>query len=450
MSSANVSGLLHFIHNSPTPFHAVANLSALFVEHGFVRVDEKQDWQLAPAGKYFVVRSDSSIVAFIVGAQSCVEQGIRLVGAHSDSPCLKVKPNPEILKNNYLQLGVEIYGGALLNPWFDRDLSLAGKITALDMDGKLCSILLDFKKPIATIPSLAIHLDRDANNNKTVNPQREMNAILWQSTKKTSFKQRLLAQAKIEHPQLALADVLDFNLSFYDTQVPAVIGMDDEFIASARLDNLLSTYVGAIALLAADATCTSVFICNDHEEIGSRSETGAQGTLLNDVIARLVPNTIDQQKCMRRSLMLSVDNAHGIHPNYADKHDQEHGPELNAGPVIKFNSDQSYATNSETAAVLRVLAANSTLIADGIDPASDATQVVNSGTIPLQNFVMRSDLRCGSTIGPITATNSGIKTVDLGVATFAMHSIRELGGVKDVDMLHDLLVRFYTCEQLPI
>lgn len=432
MPSTKVNELLTFLQRSPTPFHAVANLSALFNEHGFVRLDEKSDWQLAPAGKYFLVRSDASIVAFILGRESCVEQGIRLVGAHSDSPCLKVKPTPEILKNNYFQLGVEVYGGVLLNPWFDRDLSLAGKITALDDKGTLVSVLIDFKKPIATIPSLAIHLDRDANNNKTVNPQREMNAILWQSTEKTSFKARLLKQAALEHPELHLTDILDFNLSFYDTQSPAVIGMDDEFIASARLDNLLSTYVGAQALLNADDTCTSVFICNDHEEIGSRSESGAQGTLLNDVIARLVPDAIDQQKCMRCSLMLSVDNAHGIHPNYADKHDEGHGPELNAGPVIKFNADQSYATNSETAAVLRVLAADT------------------SSVIPLQNFVMRADLRCGSTIGPITSANSGIKTVDLGVATFAMHSIRELGGVKDVDMLHNLLVRFYTCKRLPI
>ena len=432
MSSTKVNELLTFIQHSPTPFHAVSNLSALFSEHGFVRLDEKNDWQLASAGKYFLVRSDSSIVAFILGNDSCVEQGIRLVGAHSDSPCLKVKPTPEILKNDYLQLGVEIYGGVLLNPWFDRDLSLAGKITALDDKGTLVSVLIDFKKPIATIPSLAIHLDREANSNKTVNPQREMNAILWQSKEKTSFKERLLKQAALEHPELPLTDILDYNLSFYDTQPPAVIGMDDEFIASARLDNLLSTYVGARALLNADSTCTSVFICNDHEEIGSSSEVGAQGTLLNDVIARLVPNVIDQQKCMRRSLMLSVDNAHGIHPNYADKHDQGHGPELNAGPVIKFNAGQSYATNSETAAVLRVLA------------------VSTPSTIPLQNFVMRADLRCGSTIGPITATNSGIKTVDLGVATFAMHSIRELGGVHDVNMLHNLLARFYTCEQLPI
>lgn len=432
MPSTKVNELLTFIQRSPTPFHAVSNLSALFSEHGFVRLDEKSDWQLTPAGKYFLVRSDSSIVAFVLGRESCIEQGIRLVGAHSDSPCLKVKPTPEILKNNYLQLGIEIYGGVLLNPWFDRDLSLAGKITALDKQGALVSVLIDFKKPIATIPSLAIHLDREANSNKTVNPQREMNAILWQNTEKTSFKTRLLKQAALEHPELELTDILDFNLSFYDTQPPAVIGMDDEFIASARLDNLLSTYVGARALLDADSACTRVFICNDHEEIGSRSDVGAQGTLLNDVITRLVPHAIDQQKCMRRSLMLSVDNAHGIHPNYADKHDQGHGPELNAGPVIKFNAGQSYATDSETAAVLRVLAAGT------------------PSTIPLQNFVMRADLRCGSTIGPITAAHSGIKTVDLGVATFAMHSIRELGGVQDVDMLHDLLMRFYVCNQLPI
>lgn len=448
MTSKNISGLLHFLENSPTPLHAVSNLKTLFCEHGFIELDEKDDWDLKKSGKYFTIRSDSSIVAFVCGDDLGHKGGLRLVGAHSDSPCLKVKPRPEIVKNGYLQLGVEVYGGVLLNPWFDRDLSLAGKVNGLDAQGNTVSALIDFKRAIAIIPSLAIHLDRQANSNKSVNAQKEMSAILCGNHDSATWTTQLLSQVKSDNPSLNMTKILDFNLSFYDAQAPIVIGLQNDFLASARLDNLLSSYIGAKALLStlnpADTNATGVtnstgvrnstcvFVCHDHEEIGSRSEGGAQGTLLNDVITRLMCDPIDRQRSLRKSLMLSVDNAHGIHPNYPDKHDLAHGPELNQGPVIKFNANQSYATSSDTASVLRVLAAH-----------------MNDEAIPLQDFVMRSDMACGSTIGPITSANVGLKTVDLGVATFAMHSIRELAGVRDIDYLHDLLQRFYACDSLP-
>jgi len=429
MSNFALSSLLDFLKASPSPFHAVNSLSSRFKDAGFYLLDERADWNLEAGNAYFYTRSDSSIVAFKLGDRPD-ENGIRIVGAHTDSPCLKVKPQPELNKQGYGMLGIEVYGGALLNPWFDRDLSLAGKVTGLDKNGKLVSALVNFLAPIACVPSLAIHLNREANTNKTVNPQKEMNALLSVAEKDMSFLDLLLKQAQKEHPQLELVEVLNFNMCFYDVQAPAAIGLKQEFIASARLDNLLSCFLGAESLIAADATQTSVLICNDHEEVGSRSESGAQGTMLNDFIARLCPDNIARQRCLRHSMMLSVDNSHGIHPNYPDRHDAKHGPVLNSGPVIKFDADQSYATSSETAAVVRWLAQ--------AEPA-----------LPLQEFVTRADMRCGSTIGPITAANSGIKTVDIGNPQFAMHSCRELAGAADCESMQSLLTRFLNLVAVP-
>ncbi|WP_096084825.1 M18 family aminopeptidase [Agaribacterium haliotis] len=428
-STTDIDGLLGFINASPSPYHAAENLAQMMESEGFLRLDEKQTWQLKKGGRYFYTRSDASFVAFIVG-QDMAERGLRLLGAHTDSPCLKVKPSPELNNKGYSRLGIEVYGGALLNPWFDRDLSLAGKVSGVDEDGKLVSALINFEKAIATIPSLAIHLNREANKNKSVNAQKEMNALLSGLREDFSFRDLLLAEVKVEHPELNFVEVLDFNLSFYDVQAPATIGLHDEFIASARLDNLLSCWLAADAIRHAGVEQTTVLMCNDHEEIGSRTEAGAQGTLLNDLLARLVPEAAQRQQLVRNSMMLSIDNSHGVHPNYSDKHDDNHGPLINAGPVIKFDADQSYATSSDTAAFVRWLAAK--------EPA-----------LALQSFVTRADMRCGSTIGPLTASNSGIKAVDIGNAQFAMHSCRELAGVDDAHTMRALLDRFIACEKIP-
>jgi aspartyl aminopeptidase len=429
MTAFDLQGLLRFLGASPSPFHAVKNLCEMFAGAGFNRLDERAVWKLQAGEAYFYTRSDASIVAFRMGSDVS-ENGLRIVGAHTDSPCLKLKPQPELNRNNYSMLGVEVYGGALLNPWFDRDLGLAGKVTGLNTSGDLVSALVNFDTPIAYIPSLAIHLNREANSNKTVNPQKEMNALLSLSEGDRSFMDVLLERVKSENPNLDFDSLLNFNLSFYDLQAPAIIGLSDEFIASARLDNLLSCFLGAQSLIDSDKQQSAVLICNDHEEVGSRSDVGAQGTMLNDLISRLCPDPIDRQRCVRHSMMFSVDNAHGIHPNYPDRHDASHGPMLNSGPVIKFDADQSYATSPETAALVRVLAQ--------ADPE-----------LPLQEFVTRADMRCGSTIGPITAANTGVKTVDLGNPQFAMHSCRELAGAQDCGTMHSLLTRFLNVSKIP-
>ena len=415
-------GLLDYLQQSPTPFHATSNLADILSDEGFSALDEAQGWQLEP-GKYFVTRNQSSIIAFVLGTNDPVETGIRMSGAHTDSPCLKVKPRPEIYKQGYLRLGVEVYGGVLLNPWFDRDLSLAGRVTYQSDDKKIHNLLVNFVEPIAVVPSLAIHLDREANKSRTINPQNDIPPILLQSDKET-VDALLRAQIKIEHPDTIALKILGYELSFYDTNPPSTIGLKKEFIASARLDNLLSCYVGLQSLLNADPEVTSLVVCNDHEEVGSASTSGAEGPFLKDVLSRIIPDTESRLRTIARSLLVSTDNAHGIHPNYSEKHDANHGPILNKGPVIKINANQRYATNSETEGYFSCLCEND--------------------EIPYQKFINRTDMACGSTIGPITAKEIGIRTLDVGVPTFAMHSIRELAGSDDAYYLYKALSALFT------
>jgi aspartyl aminopeptidase len=411
-------GLLKYLKESPTPFHATANMAALLGSNGFKELHETESWSTG-AGKYFVTRNQSSIIAFVLGEKQCVDTGIRMSGAHTDSPCLKVKPRPEINKLGYLQLGVEVYGGVLLNPWYDRDLSLAGRVTYQSKDKKIHSLLVNFVDAVAVIPSLAIHLDREANKSRSINPQKDIPPIILQAEKNSDFNVILQAQIKKEHPKTDVDKILGYELSFYDTNPASTIGLNNEFIASARLDNLLSCYVGIQSLICADPSVTSLVVCTDHEEVGSASAAGAEGPFLMSVLERIIPDTEDRLRTIAKSLMVSTDNAHGIHPNYADRHDANHGPILNKGPVIKINANQRYATNSETEAYFSLVCENN--------------------KIPYQKFINRTDMACGSTIGPITAKEIGVRTLDVGVPTFAMHSIRELAGSDDAYYLYQAL-----------
>ncbi|MDZ4194470.1 MAG: M18 family aminopeptidase [Pseudomonas sp.] len=424
-----IQGLLDFLNASPTPFHATTSLAMRLEAAGYRHLDERATWHTEAGGRYYVTRNDSSIIAFKLGKRPAVDGGIRLVGAHTDSPCLRVKPNPELQRQGFFQLGVEVYGGALLAPWFDRDLSLAGRVT-YRRDGKVESQLIDFYQPIAVIPNLAIHLNREANMGWAINAQNELPPILAQlaSSETADFRALLAEQLAMEHDFNPDA-VLDYELSFYDTQSAAIVGLNQDFIASARLDNLLSCYAGLQALIDSSDEETCVLVCTDHEEVGSCSACGADGPFLEQVLRRVLPEGDDFVRSIQRSLLVSADNAHGVHPNYADKHDGNHGPKLNAGPVIKINSNQRYATNSETAGFFRHLCLEN--------------------EVPVQSFVVRSDMACGSTIGPITASQLGVRTVDIGLPTFAMHSIRELAGSHDVDHLVKVLTAFYSSPELP-
>lgn len=414
-------GLVAFLDASPTPFHAVASMVDRLETAGFSQLDESADWHLTAGAKHYVVRNGSSIIAFVIGSNSVSKTGLRMVGAHTDSPCLMIKPQPELHKNGYFQLALEVYGGALLNPWFDRDLSIAGRVVYRNQAQQLVQTLVDFKQAVAMIPSLAIHLDREANKGRTVNPQTDIPPIVMiDSDASTNFR-TLLAERFLPEG----AEVLDYELCLYDTQGAAVIGLTNDFFASARLDNLLSCYLSVEALLQADGENTCLAVCNDHEEVGSVSAVGADGPFLQSVLERIlaIENDTTLSRLVDGSLMISCDNAHAAHPNFADKHDGAHMPRLNGGPVIKVNVKQRYATNSLSASLFRQLCADA--------------------DVPVQTFVSRSDLGCGSTIGPITSSRLGVPTLDVGIAQLGMHSCRELTGAEDPARLQRVLKEFF-------
>lgn len=412
-------GLLEFLSEATSSFHAVKAMSRRLSEAGFTHFNADSDLGPGSAGVFY--EQAGTLIALLPGSEPLLDSGLRMVGAHTDSPCLMVKPQPEKFDLGYLQLGIEVYGGALLNPWFDRDLSLAGRVSYLNASGSVATALVDFRDPIAVIPSLAIHLDREANKNRSINAQIQMAPLLSMDSGEFNLRDFLCQHLRAQN--IELSEVLDYELCFYDTQPPAQIGLQGEFIASARLDNLLSCYTGLQALLAADGSQWSLLICNDHEEVGSRSATGAQGPMLQQFLQAVLKDHAALPLLMQRSMMISADNAHAVHPSYPDKHDERHGPMINGGPVIKVNVSQRYATTSDGAALFRLLARQ-----EGVE---------------VQSFAMRADMACGSTIGPITAVELGVTTLDVGVPTFAMHSIRELAGSDDAWALQRVLGAYF-------
>ena len=411
------SDLMAFLDASPTPFHAVKCMSEILTKSGFTELNESDNWTLKSGDKHFISRNGSSIIAFSVGSAPLVTAGLRMTGAHTDSPCLMVKPQPEIAVKGYLQLGVEVYGSALLNPWFDRDLSIAGRLVYRNKRQQLKQTLVDFKRPVAIIPSLAIHRDRKANSDCTVNAQTDLPPLLMMTDKAESFRELLADEFLLDGEE-----VLDYEMCLYDTQGAAMLGINNELLASARLDNLLSCFVTTQALIQADATNTCLMVCNDHEEVGSVSAVGADGPFLEAVVARLTESD-ERNAVIDKSLMISCDNAHAVHPNYPSTHDSLHSPRLNGGPVIKVNVKQRYATTSLTASLFRQLCAD-------VD-------------VPVQSFVSRSDTACGSTVGPITAARLGVATLDVGIPQLAMHSCREVTGSQDAARLTDVLTAFF-------
>ena len=411
-------GLLGFLDASPTPFHATQNMAMMFENAGFVKLDEAKKWELREGQKYYVTRNDSSIIAFTYPK---VQKDYLMVGAHTDSPNLKLKPNAVIKEHGVVKFGVESYGGLLLNPWFDRDLSLAGRVSYLDGDGVIASKLINVEKKIALIPSLAIHLDDKANKERTVNKQTDVCPIL--STNEDFEFDEFLRWQLDKVGVSNIKEIYAHELSFYDAQKASYVGLRDDFIASARLDNLLSCYVGMLSICSVDASKPMLFIASDHEEVGSESSSGAGGSFLENTLRRMFENYDAYMQMIRTSMMISADNAHAIHPNYPSKHDKEHAPHMNAGVVVKVNANQRYATNSQTTAKF--------------------LRVANELGESVQKFVTRSDMGCGSTIGPITATRIGIDTIDVGLPTLAMHSIRELAGSDDAHSLYKILLGFH-------
>ncbi len=429
-TDAIAKDLLAFIDASPTPYHAVRETARRLAQHGYRPLDERDSWELRPGEKVYVTRADTSIAAFHLGTAHVDRAGFRLVGAHTDSPNLRLKPRAPLTRNGYHQLGVEIYGGVLLSTWMDRDLSLAGRVVVL-AGGRPHAHLVDFRRPLLRVPNLAIHLNRNVNTEGLkLNPQEHMVPVLGlESLGPADLRTLLVRELASTDTRAEPGDVLGYDLCLYDTQPSSRSGAHGEFLHAPRLDNLASCHAGLTALVAMDHPCeaTCGVVLYDHEEVGSRSAQGAAGTFLRDCLERIVLGHSDGRpdayhRAIRHSLLVSADMAHAVHPNYAAQHEPRHQPLLGGGPVIKSNVNQSYATDGQTWAYFEALCRE-------------------AGVVP-QHFVTRTDLGCGSTIGPITAAELGIRTVDVGSPMLSMHSIREMAAASDVAAMASVLRRF--------
>jgi aspartyl aminopeptidase len=421
-----LADLLAFLGESPTPFHAVASTSTRLAAAGFKAIAETDDWSNLAPGRYVFVHGGSSLLAFAIPEERAIA-GFRLVGAHTDSPNLRLKPNPEYKKEGYAQLGVEVYGGALLNSWLDRDLSLAGRVFVRTGE-KVEAKLVRFTKPMLRVAQLAIHLDRDVNDKGvSLNKQEHLAPIFGLAREGAKELADLLA----EQAKVAKESIVGSDLMLYDVVPPTTGGRDDELIFSGRLDNLASCHAAIRALIDTPAQSGLVPIAAlfDHEEVGSETAYGAQSGFLPRALERIVlgrgGSREDYHRALAGSLCVSADMAHAVHPNYESRHEARHKPVLNGGPVIKVNAQQRYATSGATAALFRGLCAKA--------------------EVPVQHYAHRTDLPCGSTIGPIASTLLGIRTVDVGNAMLSMHSARELGGAKDPASMTRVLGLFYAC-----
>jgi aspartyl aminopeptidase len=408
---AMLDDLIQFLSLSPSPWHVVATASDRLTTAGFDRLDLTTPWTDVPARGY-VVRG-ASLVGWSRSTSADSRSPLRLIGAHTDSPCLRIKPRPDTGGVGWKQLGVEVYGSALINSWLDRDLGVAGRVEM--SDGYTVDVLVD--EAICRVPQLAIHLDRDVNERGLILDKQQHLIPVWATgtPDQGEFAEWLAGRLPKEFSDRS--EISTWELCLFDRTPPAVLGADRSMLAAGRLDNQLSCWAAVDAMCAVDnsGTSTAVIALFDHEEVGSESATGAAGPILEHVLERLSlasgASRADFLTQLAASTCVSADNAHAVHPNYRERHDPDHQPVVNRGPAIKLNSNQRYATTARTAALLR--------------------QVFDEAGVPSQTFVSRNNMPCGTTIGPITATRLGIETVDVGVPQLSMHSARELCGVDD-------------------
>lgn len=427
-----VQNLLDFIDASPSPWHAVNSIVTRLAMQtpAWQRLDETVKWALQPGGRYYVVRDDSSIVLFIQGQKPLVEAGFKIIGAHTDSPGLRIKPNAASATDGLLRLGVEIYGGPILATFADRDLSLAGRIAYKNDQGDIAGLPVKFDQALLRLPNLAIHMNRTVNDDGLkLQKQTELPLILSTLTEEqlppVFFSALLQQQTGIDATR-----ILSWDLAVYDTQKGAFWGAEQEFYADSQLDNLASCHAALQALLDGDvlqSDSTRVCAFFDHEEIGSESNKGADGSFLPDVLKRIASaNSADSEdvvRAMAKSFMISADMAHAYQPNFPNAYDPDHKVIVNKGPVIKVNANHRYSSESISAA----------MFADWCGQAG----------VPYQKYSHRCDMPCGSTIGPITSAKLGIRSIDVGSPMWAMHSLRESAGVLDHDYMIRVLKQFF-------
>jgi aspartyl aminopeptidase len=435
-TDSEATGLCTFVDASPSPFHACAEAGARLASAGFSLLSETEAFP-AERGRYYLIRG-GSLIAWSSESATHPATAFRVVGAHTDSPNLRIKPQPDLARAGWQMLGVELYGGPLFNSWLDRDLGLSGRVSVRGEHGPQSRLLI-IDEPVLRVAQLAVHLDRSANEALSLNPQQHLVPLWGVSTEPGDFRGYLAAAVGVE-----TADVLSWDVMTHDLQPSRRIGRDLDLIAAPRLDNLATSYAGIRALIeAADSMTaaqmgssgtasaasnppTPVLVLFDHEEVGSQSERGAMSTLLPSVLERIISSAgggrEDFHRALAETVVASGDMAHATHPNYPEKHEPQHLIAINGGPVLKTNVKLRYATDSVGAATF--------------------ITACNQAEVPVQHFVARNDMPCGSTIGPMTAALLGATTVDFGAPLLSMHSARELGGAKDPAMYAGALAAF--------
>jgi len=405
--------LLDFIEKSPTAFQAVDEMQKRLTENGFEVLSEKEYWKLIPGGKYLVTRNNSALIAFCIPEKE--SRVFHIMASHSDSPSFKIKENPEIkVDNSYVKLNVEKYGGMLMAPWFDRPLSVAGRVI-IRRNGGLKEKLINIKRDLVMIPNLAIHMNREANNGVSYNPQKDLQPLFA-----VGNTDRTLLEIIAEQTGVKKEDIISHDLFLYNRMPGTIWGADKEFVSSARLDDLQCAFASMEGLLRAqNHESIAVHCVMDNEEVGSGTKQGAASTFLKDTLLRInmgLGRTYEEYlMTLAGSFMVSADNAHALHPNYTDKTDPTNHPVLNKGIVIKFNANQKYCTDAVSAAIFK--------------------ELCTKAGVPYQTFVNRSDIAGGSTLGNISNTQVPMNTVDIGLPQLAMHSPYETAGVKDTEYL---------------
>lgn len=419
----HIQDLLSFLDDSPTAFQASLGIETRLQMAGFRALDETQNWKLEKGAKYYMKRADTAILAFIIGSKPLVESGYQIAASHIDSPSLKLKPATVKTESCVTRVGVEVYGGPIISTWIDRELGIAGRVTVKTGD-TYRSIPVNMNRPLAIIPNAAIHLNREINKGFEYNKQVHLQAILATGSEAGNP----LLSALAAHLDLSLDSIREMELYLYDLAKSSLTGMDASLIVSGRLDNLAMTHAILSALTEAQtpqATCLAAFF--DHEEIGSGTQQGADSSLLGEVLERIALalglKREEQLRALHSSFLISADMAHAFHPSYAEKYDRDYAPAMNQGPVIKINGNYRYTSTSES--TLRFL------------------DLCEAAGIKAQKFMTRSDMPCGSTVGPVVSALLGIPAVDIGNPMWAMHSARETCGVKDHKSLIKVLKQYY-------
>jgi len=425
----HAQNLIDFIYDSPSPYHVISNAKELLQNDGFSELKLTDKWNIKKGGKHFVCQNNTSLFAFIVGNGDIEENGFKIVAAHSDAPTFKIKPSPEMsVDDKYIKFNTETYGSPILNTWLDRPLSLAGRVSVRSGNPlKPSTYLVNIKEPILVIPNLPIHFNRKVNEGIELNKQIDMLPVT--TVIDDDFNKELLLATKIaKEINVPVEDILEVDLNLYDFTKGSIIGLNKEFISSGKLDDLAMVHAGLSAIIKAPVCeSTNVLAIFDNEEVGSRSKQGAGSPILKDILKRITivqdKSEEDFQRATYHSFMVSADMAHALNPNHPEKHDPITRPVINGGPVIKIEGNQKYTTDSDSSAVFEM--------------------ICQEGKIPYQKFVNRSDMQGGGTLGNVSAGQLAIRSVDIGNPMWAMHSIRETGGVDDHTFMTQALSGFY-------